>query len=347
MKEEDILIGPNIGMMIEKEITSQVDNGSVEQITPVHKVEEKSKSITPPRTARIVAIEFPIRRSEFAPDGEKVRKGRLTVSAHQRHMGRIVIGPEYGLRGLVSPETFMQELRVTELLFAPFRMDGTTGKVIKQGSIVNHIPGFRVCPDCGSTFQLNRKLGNKVKVLSGGRFICMHEDCVMRRKANGMGPAELQWQWAAPIQMHPDDPVIDQMFQEYTSQYPVLDAVSMVPRVWGVYPSQHAPDHWNPDPMDSKAVCINERSTEAGRVIRPYKTTKQVQRCICNSGRYNYCSGLIIEASGTCKSPVSVGFMRANTIMPDGDKERESMGYKVRLAGRKRHAKQRRKTIEV
>lgn len=332
MNKEVYNLGANVGLLLEEamgELSDTLPLGTDKEVVKVATVSAATKGRTPSYGDRIVAIQFPFKGNNTGCDY------MVTAPAHRRHVGRMVVGPEFALRGLLSPTDFTKELKVIDLLFSPFGIHPNTGKIEARGSLVNHINGVRICPSCGSVYKLTHKTHNRAKSIHGGRFLCTQKACVQSRSEQGLGPDAPQWQRMPDVHIHPDDPLPQAMFKAFTARNPVLDERAMIPRVWGVYPADAAPSGWEPDPTDDKAVLISTRSAQHNRVIRPYPVTCEEQLRVVSHGEANMCKGFIVETtvnSGTCDA--AIGFMQRKTLTPATKYDAMAYGYTVRLVGK-------------
>lgn len=253
-----------------------------------------------PKNARIVSVSMIPRQ-----------KGRITLSAMESAIGKVVMGPEAAFRGVLDREEFRQKLDVATMKFSPFQV-GRRGK-LRKGSLVNHIDGLFQCEGCGSQYELGL-YENKLRGQSGDPK-CQNPEC----PAKG---SKLKWRPKPRMSVSADDPVLDAMFSAYTSETSVENSW-IVPRVWSVYNVDECPTQWAPEARDKKAHMIEERQRRHGRTIRPASVT-------LTDGFTSGLKGLVLEATQSEPGKVgpAVGFVDHSVAL-----EGLPTGYKNRLMG--------------
>ena len=208
--------------------------------------------------------------------------GLLTADAEGLCTGYVMYGPDSSMSGLLPYERFISRLRMDKItLRQRFNYNRNTGRVYR-GALMYDIMGKHTCMTCKHSFfdlsfnkldELRRMQG----VQNGAPYCqsCLNALNATMKSSDPLYAAKkeaMRLRWKAEDAKHigAGDVRARQLYAAYM-QYidnPSGETVSILPRVWAVYPANATPGDWVP--TDPVAAAIETAEQTQGLTIRPF-----------------------------------------------------------------------------
>lgn len=202
--------------------------------------------------------------------------GLITADAERVCRGYIMYGPSITYAGGMLPyESFLSKLKMDKLVLRQrFRYDRENGKLYR-GALMHDIEGKHTCGSCkriyfNLTFGKLNELRREQGVQQGAPYcqLCLNsmgvsDDSTLKERAR------LRWRAEDAQSVGAGDIRARQLYSEYSKCVgrQNSETMSILPRVWAVYPITATPGDWVPE--DTVASEIDAAEHKQGLTIRP------------------------------------------------------------------------------